>query len=85
MGLLRSLLLAPAALPISGAFWIAEKIAEAVEGELTDPATIRRVLRKLEDQLEAGDITEEDYELAEEILLDRLRRGQAAEGAPREP
>lgn len=85
MGLLRSLLLAPAALPISGALWIAEKIAETVEGELTDPATIRRVLRKLEDQLEAGDITEEEYELAEEILLDRLRRGQATEGAPREP
>ncbi len=79
MGLLRKLLLAPAELPITGALWIVEKIAETVEGEMTDPGTVRRLLRSLEAQLEAGEITEEEYELAEEILLDRLKRGQAAE------
>ena len=81
MGLLRKLLLAPAALPITGALWIVEKIAETVEGELTDPGTIRRMLRALEGQLEAGEISEEEYELAEEILLERLKRGQAAQEA----
>lgn len=79
MGLLRKLLLAPAELPITGALWIVEKIAETAEGEMTDPGTVRRLLRSLEAQLEAGEITEEEYELAEEILLDRLKRGQAAE------
>lgn len=79
MGLLRKLLLAPVDLPITGALWIVEKIAETAEGELTDPGTVRRLLRSLEAQLEAGEITEEEYELAEEILLDRLKRGQAAE------
>lgn len=79
MGLLRKLLLAPVDLPITGALWIIEKIAETAEGELTDPGTVRRMLRGLEQQLEAGEITEEEYELAEEILLDRLKRGQAAE------
>lgn len=79
MGLLRKLLLAPVDLPITGALWIVEKIAETAEGELTDPGSVRRLLRSLEAQLEAGEITEEEYELAEEILLDRLKRGQAAE------
>ncbi|ETD81634.1 gas vesicle protein GvpG [Rhodobacter capsulatus] len=79
MGLLRKLLLAPVELPITGALWIVEKIAETAEGELTDPGTVRRLLRGLEQQLEAGEITEEEYEFAEEILLDRLKRGQAAE------
>ncbi|TKD17476.1 gas vesicle protein [Rhodobacter capsulatus] len=85
MGLLRKLLLAPVDLPITGALWIIEKIAEAAEGELTDPGTVRRLLRGLEQQLEAGEITEEEYELAEEILLDRLKRGQAAEARPGGP
>ncbi|ADE84817.1 gas vesicle protein GvpG [Rhodobacter capsulatus] len=79
MGLLRKLLLAPVELPITGALWIVEKIAETAESELTDPGTVRRLLRGLEQQLEAGEITEEEYEFAEEILLDRLKRGQAAE------
>ncbi|MCU0906393.1 MAG: gas vesicle protein GvpG [Rhodobacteraceae bacterium] len=76
MGLLTRLLTAPVSLPVSGALWVAAKVSECAESELTDPATIRAALSALEEDLLAGRITEDDFELAEAELLARLARGR---------
>lgn len=73
IGLLRSLLLAPIKGPVDATLWITSKIQEAAEAEHKDPARIRAALRELEEALLRGDITEEDYDDAEEDLLGRLR------------
>ena len=76
MGLLTRLLTAPVGLPVSGALWIAHKVTECAEPELTNPATIRGALDALEQDLLAGRITEDDFEQAEAVLLARLSRGR---------
>lgn len=73
MGLLRSLLGLPVTAPVSGTLWVARKIQESAEAELNDPATLRKALADLEQQLLSGEITEEDYDDAETILLMRLK------------
>ncbi len=48
-----------------------------------DPATVRAELARLEEQLEAGEITEEEFDRLEDELLDRLEiasRGSAGTG-----
>ena len=71
MGLFK-LLAAPLTAPIHSALWVAEKIHGAALDALHDPAEIRRALAALEKQLLAGDISEEAYEEAELVLLQRL-------------
>lgn len=73
MGLLRSLLLAPIKGPVDGTLWVTGKIQEAAEAEYNDPARIRRALTSLEAALLRNDITEDEYDDAEEALLVRLR------------
>lgn len=75
MGLLRSLLALPVSGPMKGTMWIAGKIHETAEQELNDPAAIRKALAMLEQQLLAGDISEDDYDEAEAVLLMRLKAG----------
>ena len=73
MGLIAKLLTLPVAGPGAGALWVARQIHKAAEAELTDPVAIRRTLRDLEAQLEAGEIDEAAFEEAELVLLERLR------------
>lgn len=73
MGLIKSLLTLPVAGPIKSTTWIAGKIHEAAETEYNDPGMIRRSLTSLEQQLLAGDISEEEYDDAETALLLRLK------------
>lgn len=73
MGILRALLTLPVSGPVNGSLWVARKIHEAAEQQLSDPGAIRRELRRLERALLAGDLSEEDYDAAEEVLLSRLR------------
>ena len=72
MGLLRTLVTLPASAPLKGVAWLGGKITEAAEAELRDPAAIRRALRALEVELEAGRMDEETFEAQEMILLRRL-------------
>jgi hypothetical protein len=58
--------------PVEGVVWIARQLEEQAAEELYGPESIRRQLAELEDALEAGYISEEDYAEAEELLLDRL-------------
>ncbi|MEO0915903.1 MAG: gas vesicle protein GvpG [Pseudomonadota bacterium] len=74
MGLLGTLMTLPVAGPLKGSLWVAKKIHETAENELNDPSAIRRALARLEEQLLAGEISEDDYDEAEMDLLLRLRK-----------
>ena len=71
MGLFTGLLLLPLA-PLRGTIWVAERLAEYAERELNDEQTVRRLLLDAEAALEAGELTEDEYEQIEDELLDRL-------------
>jgi hypothetical protein len=71
VGIFTGLLLLPLA-PLRGTIWIAEKLAAYAESELNDERAIRRLLLEAEAALEAGELTEAEYEQIEDQLLDRL-------------
>jgi hypothetical protein len=71
MGFLTGLILLPLA-PLRGTIWIAEKLAEVAERELDDEAAVRRLLVEAEIAFESGELTEAEYELVEDELLERL-------------
>jgi hypothetical protein len=71
MGLLTGLVLLPLA-PLRGTLWIAEKLAAYAERELNDERAIRRLLLEAEAALDAGELTEAEYDQIEDQLLDRL-------------
>lgn len=77
MGLLSKLLLLPVKGPMDGTLWVSAKIHEAAEAELNNPGTIKKTLRELEKALLRGEITEDDYDDAEEVLLIRLKAAGA--------
>ncbi|MDQ0792327.1 gas vesicle protein GvpG [Streptomyces sp. B1I3] len=75
MGLFSGLLLLPLA-PVRGVIWVAEKVNEAADRELHDPHVIRAQLAALNQELEDGNISLEEFEREEEELLDRLHAGR---------
>jgi len=59
--------------PVKGINWIFKKIHELAEEELSGEADrIRDNLTELYMQLETGEITEEEFEQQETVLLDKL-------------
>ncbi|WP_326596518.1 gas vesicle protein GvpG [Streptomyces sp. NBC_01803] len=72
MGLLSGLLLLPLA-PVRGIGWVADRIAEAAEEEVRDPAPLMARLGDLHRALDAGEIGLADFEEEEERLLLLLR------------
>ncbi|PPS72576.1 MULTISPECIES: gas vesicle protein GvpG [Streptomyces] len=82
MGLISEVLLLPFA-PARGSAWAIKQVVQEAERIYYDPATIRAELGRLEEQLEAGEITEEEFDRLEDELLDRLEiasRGSAGTG-----
>jgi hypothetical protein len=73
MGFLTDLLTFPVLGPIKGIVWIAEKVSEQAEKELYDEDKLRGQLMELELHYDLGEIDEQEYLAAEEILLERLR------------
>ncbi|WP_406442898.1 gas vesicle protein GvpG [Streptomyces sp. NBC_00631] len=71
MGLIKELLLLPFA-PVRGSAWVVEQVVQEAERIYYDPATVRAELARLEERLEAGEIDEEEFDRAEDELLDRL-------------
>ncbi|MER7840044.1 gas vesicle protein GvpG [Streptomyces sp. NPDC096040] len=71
MGLIKELLLLPFA-PVRGSAWVVEQVLHEAERIYYDPAAIRAELARLEERLEAGEIDEEEFDRAEDELLDRL-------------
>ena len=71
MGLL-SLLLFPVTVPLDGVQWLGAKVADAVDAQWNDPARIEAALLALETRLEAGELTEAEFEAGEAELLAEL-------------
>jgi hypothetical protein len=82
MALLRKLLTLPVSGPISGAIWVAERVLDAADAEISDPATIRRSLDALERALDRGEIDEEEYDRREAELFARLQAAGRGGGGP---
>jgi hypothetical protein len=80
MGLLSTLLGVPVTGPINGTGWVLRKLYETAHEEFYDPASIKRQLVALETQLDAGEITEEQFEEIELALLHRLREAASGTG-----
>ncbi|WP_369226655.1 gas vesicle protein GvpG [Streptomyces sp. R39] len=78
MGLIKELLLLPFA-PVRGSAWVVAQVVQEAERIYYDPATVQAELARLEERLEAGEIDEEEFDRAEDEILDRLetalRRG----------
>ncbi|GAA3293163.1 gas vesicle protein GvpG [Streptomyces cinereospinus] len=71
MGLISEVLLLPFA-PVRGSAWAIRQVLHEAERIYYDPATIRAELARLEERLEAGEISEEEFDREEDELLDRL-------------
>ncbi|MET9090252.1 gas vesicle protein GvpG [Streptomyces sp. NPDC004237] len=71
MGLVKELLLLPFA-PVRGSAWVIGQVVHEAERIYYDPAATRAELARLEELLEAGEIDEEEFDRAEDELLDRL-------------
>lgn len=72
MGFIFDLLTSPVLGPIRGVHWLATKVAEVAEGELLDEDRVRNELLELQMRLDIGDITEEEYDEQEKVLVERL-------------
>jgi uncharacterized membrane protein len=71
MGLITGLLTLPLA-PVRGTMWIAERLLDEAERELSDPATIEQELLEAEARYERGEISDDEFERLEDELLRRL-------------
>ena len=71
MGLLTSLVTLPLA-PLRGVLWVAEQVSDQAMRELYDEASIRRELAESEREHERGAISDEEFEMIQDTLLDRL-------------
>ncbi|MCP2332187.1 MULTISPECIES: gas vesicle protein GvpG [Actinoalloteichus] len=71
MGLLGMVLGLPLA-PARGVGWTLRQVLAAAEREYHAPEAVRRELVELERQLEAGLISEDEFDSREDELLDRL-------------
>jgi gas vesicle protein GvpG len=53
--------------------WTLDKVRRAVEEELTDDTVIKEDLMRLQLELEAGDIDDDEYLVREGAIMQRLR------------
>ncbi|MGW3510341.1 gas vesicle protein GvpG [Streptomyces sp. NPDC000994] len=74
MGLISEVLLLPFA-PARGSAWAIRQVLREAEHIYYDPATVQAELARLEQQLEAGEISAEEFDRREDELLDRLETG----------
>lgn len=71
MGLITNLLTLPLA-PVRGTVWLARIIQEEMENYELDEPSILAALDQLEAAREAGDLSEDEIEQAEDDLVERL-------------
>ena len=73
MGFLGNLLTMPALGGPRLVHWLARTLAEQAERELLDEGRVRGQLLEQQERYDAGELTEEEYDRQETILLDRLK------------
>ena len=71
MGLITGLLTLPLA-PVRGTMWIADRLLEESERQLSDPRVVERQLVEAEEAFARGELSEEELALIEEELMGRL-------------
>jgi hypothetical protein len=81
MGLLVKLLTFPVSGPVLGVKWVLDRVVEEAERELYDEDSIRRAIAELGMQRDLGELTEEEYEAAEDALVERLQQARARKRA----
>jgi hypothetical protein len=79
MGLITGLLTLPVA-PIRGLAWVAEQVREEAERQWSDPAVIEAALLDIEALRETGEIDDDEADLREEELLQRLLAASPEQG-----
>ena len=72
MGFVFDLLTSPVLGPMRGVHWLATKVTEAAEGELLDEDRVRGELLELQMRLEMAEISEEEYDEQEKVLVEWL-------------
>jgi hypothetical protein len=72
MGLITGLLTLPLA-PVRGVAWVADKLIAVAEEQFYDVDAIYAELRELTADLEEGRISEDEFDRAEDELLQRLQ------------
>lgn len=77
--MLAKLLFLPLTAPIAGVTFVAEKIAEQVDREFFDKASITRRLVELETRRDLGQISDDEYQEREQELLAALDAAEAPE------
>ncbi|MDQ2890058.1 MAG: gas vesicle protein GvpG [Gemmatimonadota bacterium] len=90
MGILSSILLAPFTGPWDGTLWTLDKVRRSVEEELTDDTAVKEDFMQLQLELDSGDITDDEYIIREQAIMQRLREvrewreklGMAVAGGP---
>ncbi len=72
---------------VGGIKFVLGKLADAVEAELNDDGAVRENLLQLQMRYELGEVSDEEFRLAEAALLKRLRELTEARGggAPLSP
>ena len=75
MGLIGEVFLLPAA-PLRLTGWVLRQVVSVAEQEYYDPATVRRELKALEEELTQGRIDAAEFDRREDELLDRLEAAQ---------
>ncbi|MEU9237504.1 gas vesicle protein GvpG [Streptomyces subrutilus] len=71
MGLLKEVLLLPAA-PVRGTAWVLRQVVAEAERQYYDPAVVQRELAQLVAAFEAGEMDEAEFDRREDELLARL-------------
>jgi len=72
LGRIAALLALPFVGPLRATAWVAGQLVDAAEKEAFDPARVEAALLALERRLEAGEITEDQFEAAEAEQLELL-------------
>lgn len=80
MGLFTGLLGLPLA-PLRGVVWVGEQLRDQANAQLYDPVAIRGQIEELDRAHDRGEISEEERDESQEILLDRLIDGGPGSGA----
>jgi hypothetical protein len=71
--MLFKLLSLPVKGPIDAVTWIGEKLHDAALAQIYDTEAIRKELAQQEARLDRGEMTEDEFEAIEAVLIERLK------------
>jgi len=84
MDFVFDLLTSPVLGPIRGVHWLATKVTEAAEAELLDEDRVRNKLLELQMRFDMGEISEEEYDEQEKVLVEQLNAIREAKAERRQ-